>query len=443
MLHELREVPEGERGARYRAVVALAWPAGRVERFAGTWEGSIGREPRGENGFGYDPIFRTADGRSGAELSAEQKDAVSHRGQGGAGGGAVAARGDPLDCRHATRGTPGNGAVGRGYRHGAGRNGGVRRQRGRWGRWGRGGPGRGGAGGERFTRSCSSARFRITSRKRSAMRRTWRSASSAACSGSRLSKPRSRSPGRGTSWPRPTGRQRAGRWTTTCAVSRSGWRGDRYAIFIHIANCGFGYSVGDNVSLVLAHEYFHILQLSLSPELSGPRWLSEGAAEYAMAQFGERANRYDYTAFRNSVLLRAASWTGTLRDAGDDLSYPTGHEHYFLGFLAIELLVEQAGEEAVLGYYRLLPTTPDWREAFASAFGTTPDEFLRDVRGMAAGGPRELPHDSRAGGRGLRRTSRRGDPVGFRPVRERGRLRGVRARRDVQHRPCEERQLPG
>ena len=151
--------------------------------------------------------------------------------------------------------------------------------------------------------------------------------------------------------------------------------GDRYAIFIHIANCGFGYSVGDSVSLVLAHEYFHVLQLSLSPELSGPVWLSEGSAEYAMAHFGERANRYDYTAFRNSVLLRAASWTGTLRDAGDDLSYPTGHEHYFLGFLAVELLVEQAGEEAVLGYYRLLPTTPDWRQAFASAFGTTPDEF--------------------------------------------------------------------
>jgi hypothetical protein len=151
--------------------------------------------------------------------------------------------------------------------------------------------------------------------------------------------------------------------------------GDRYAIFIHIANCGFGYTVGDNVSLVLAHEYFHVLQLLLSPELNGPRWLIEGSAEYAMAHFGHRANRYDYTAFRNSVLLRAASWTGTLRDAGNDLTYPTGHEHYFLGFLAVELLVEQADEEAVLEYFRLLPAMPDWRDAFAGAFGTTADEF--------------------------------------------------------------------
>ena len=81
MLRELQDVPDGARAARYHAVVAVAWPDGRVEQFEGAWEGSIGREFRGENGFGYDPIFRTLDGRSAAELSAEEKDAVSHRGQ--------------------------------------------------------------------------------------------------------------------------------------------------------------------------------------------------------------------------------------------------------------------------------------------------------------------------------------------------------------------------
>lgn len=81
MLRKLRDVPDGERGARYQAVVAVAWPDGRLERFEGTWEGSVGREPQGENGFGYDPIFRTPEGRSAADLSAEEKDAVSHRGQ--------------------------------------------------------------------------------------------------------------------------------------------------------------------------------------------------------------------------------------------------------------------------------------------------------------------------------------------------------------------------
>ena len=81
MLEEMREVPEGERSARYCAVVALAWPKGRVERFEGTWEGQIGRVFRGEGGFGYDPIFVTEDGRTAAELSAAEKDAVSHRGR--------------------------------------------------------------------------------------------------------------------------------------------------------------------------------------------------------------------------------------------------------------------------------------------------------------------------------------------------------------------------
>ena len=81
MLRNLTEVPDGERGARYRAVVAVGWADGRIELFEGTWEGSIGRETRGTNGFGYDPIFRTPEGRSAADLTAEEKDAVSHRGQ--------------------------------------------------------------------------------------------------------------------------------------------------------------------------------------------------------------------------------------------------------------------------------------------------------------------------------------------------------------------------
>ncbi len=81
LLQSLSETPPEQRGARYRAVVAIAWPDGRLERFDGVWEGSIGYEPQGEGGFGYDPIFRTPDGRSAADLTATEKDAVSHRGQ--------------------------------------------------------------------------------------------------------------------------------------------------------------------------------------------------------------------------------------------------------------------------------------------------------------------------------------------------------------------------
>jgi len=81
LLEKLLDVPEPGRGARYRAVVALAWPGGDVQLFEGVQEGSIGRAPRGERGFGYDPVFVIADGRVQAEISDEEKDAISHRGK--------------------------------------------------------------------------------------------------------------------------------------------------------------------------------------------------------------------------------------------------------------------------------------------------------------------------------------------------------------------------
>lgn len=80
LLRELEPMADDARTARYRAVVAIAWPDGQVELFCGTFEGRIGRERRGTRGFGYDPLFVTADGRTAAELSDAEKDAVSHRG---------------------------------------------------------------------------------------------------------------------------------------------------------------------------------------------------------------------------------------------------------------------------------------------------------------------------------------------------------------------------
>lgn len=80
LLRELDIFPDEARTARYQAVVAVAWPDGQVELFCGTFEGRISRERRGTRGFGYDPLFVTADGRTAAELSDAEKDAISHRG---------------------------------------------------------------------------------------------------------------------------------------------------------------------------------------------------------------------------------------------------------------------------------------------------------------------------------------------------------------------------
>lgn len=72
-----------ERSARFRAVLVFLRhaddPAPMIAEE--TWEGRITERPRGDNGFGYDPLFELADGRTSAELPAEEKNRVSHRGR--------------------------------------------------------------------------------------------------------------------------------------------------------------------------------------------------------------------------------------------------------------------------------------------------------------------------------------------------------------------------
>jgi XTP/dITP diphosphohydrolase len=73
---------EAERSARYVCVICLGAPGLPSDRvFVGECSGRIGREPRGQGGFGYDPIFVMPDGRALAEFLAAEKDAVSHRGR--------------------------------------------------------------------------------------------------------------------------------------------------------------------------------------------------------------------------------------------------------------------------------------------------------------------------------------------------------------------------
>ena len=82
LLRRLAHVPPGQRSARFRCVVALATPEGRVETAEGRCEGEIALAPRGAHGFGYDPIFYLPErGKTMAELPLEEKNRISHRGQ--------------------------------------------------------------------------------------------------------------------------------------------------------------------------------------------------------------------------------------------------------------------------------------------------------------------------------------------------------------------------
>lgn len=80
LLRKLKGVPWEKRTARFRCVIALAWPSGKVVTFEGVCEGVIAFEPRGTHGFGYDPVFYLPNlGRTMAELSPEEKNRISHR----------------------------------------------------------------------------------------------------------------------------------------------------------------------------------------------------------------------------------------------------------------------------------------------------------------------------------------------------------------------------
>jgi XTP/dITP diphosphohydrolase len=82
MLRELTGVPTPRRTARYRAVIAITASDGREVTTEGTAEGLILEAPRGDGGFGYDPIFYYPPfGMSFGEVSAIAKHAVSHRGR--------------------------------------------------------------------------------------------------------------------------------------------------------------------------------------------------------------------------------------------------------------------------------------------------------------------------------------------------------------------------
>lgn len=82
LIKELRQIPLTRRRARFHCCIALAWPDGRCYTVEGQVDGFIIDEERGTNGFGYDPLFLVPEyGKTMAELPAETKNRISHRGR--------------------------------------------------------------------------------------------------------------------------------------------------------------------------------------------------------------------------------------------------------------------------------------------------------------------------------------------------------------------------
>ena len=83
LLKELKNVPDHKRGAQFRCVIALYDPQDeKIRTCDGVCRGRIAREPKGDNGFGYDPIFYSEElGKTTAEMGLEEKNSISHRGK--------------------------------------------------------------------------------------------------------------------------------------------------------------------------------------------------------------------------------------------------------------------------------------------------------------------------------------------------------------------------
>ena len=82
LLHALENVPYQKRTAQFVTIACIAWPDGRVKLFEGICRGHIAQEYHGTHGFGYDPIFFVDEaGKCFAQLTQDEKNAVSHRGR--------------------------------------------------------------------------------------------------------------------------------------------------------------------------------------------------------------------------------------------------------------------------------------------------------------------------------------------------------------------------
>ncbi len=82
IINQVAGLPEEQRTCRFVCAVAAVWPDGREKVVRGTIEGYVAHEIRGENGFGYDPIFYLPEyQKTTAELDPEEKNAISHRGK--------------------------------------------------------------------------------------------------------------------------------------------------------------------------------------------------------------------------------------------------------------------------------------------------------------------------------------------------------------------------
>ena len=152
---------------------------------------------------------------------------------------------------------------------------------------------------------------------------------------------------------------------------------------------GFYFGAKSTNAVLLAHEYFHLLQQMLSDGSSivAPRWLLEGSATYEGQLYIGLLE-----GIRPGSVAHAANCEGELRDF-ESFESPSFEAQcgYILGALASEWLAEHAGANSHVRYWELLRRSRTWEDAFASAFGIAPDEFYEAFEQDLGESVSELP----------------------------------------------------
>ena len=143
-----------------------------------------------------------------------------------------------------------------------------------------------------------------------------------------------------------------------------------------------------------AHEYSHAIQeyyatiekdgrwssvwVRYEDSQISPRWMTEGVANYWSHRYHDETSEQTYDDRIMADIVAVRRIATRLRDLERDLSIGGDvHANYSLGTLAIDWLVNRAGEAAITDFYRQRPSHPDWQSTFLAVFGMTADDFYR------------------------------------------------------------------
>ena len=128
-------------------------------------------------------------------------------------------------------------------------------------------------------------------------------------------------------------------------------------------------------------------------DVRGPWWLKYGLDEYVRHTYRVAQGHDDIETSRHRQSARASHTTRLLSSTSTSDGFNVNHwQSRALGFLAVELLAELAGEAALFDYYRRLPDSESWEEAFEGAFGIAVDDFYEAFEEHRAGVATPLPH---------------------------------------------------